>query len=94
MEIVVVRSGQTLLDLAIQTKGDAGTALALAVANGMNLTDDLTTDQQIEVPDVIEGDENIHTYYTVRGYYPASAVTTSSLEGIDFWGIEYNFVVQ
>ena len=35
----VTRSGQNLLDIAIQATGDAGTALALALANGLCLTD-------------------------------------------------------
>lgn len=95
----VTRSGQNLLDIAIQATGDAGTALALALANSLCLTDDLAVDQKIEVPEDIAGDENIKAYYTGRGYKPATGVTTvdeatAPFEGIEYWGIEYDFIVS
>lgn len=95
----ITRSGQNLLDIAIQTTGDASTALALALTNGLCLTDDLAVDFVINVPDDIGTDENIKSYYSARGYKPATGVTKTDetmapFEGIEYWGIEYDFIVS
>lgn len=95
----ITRNGQNLLDIAIQATGEATTALAIALANGICLTDDLEVDQEIDVPGEIIGDENIKLYYRERGYKPATAVTpsdesTAPFEGIEYWGIEYDFIVS
>lgn len=96
---VMTRNGQNLLDIAIQATGDAAEALSIAISNGICLTDDLIVEQEIDIPDDIEGDENVKAYYRDRGYKPATGVTpsdesTAPFEGIEYWGIEYDFVVS
>lgn len=95
----VTMNGQNLLDIAIQATGDAGEALALALANGLCLTDDLKVGQTVDVPDDIAGDANIRAYYQAKDLHPATGVTQenekeASYEGIEYWGIEYDFEIS
>ena len=95
----VTMNGQNLLDIAIQATGDAAEALALAIANGICLTDDLNVGQEITVPADITGDANTKAFYRERNIHPATGVTTadetiSPFEGIEYWGIEIDFVVS
>lgn len=92
-------NGQNLLDIAIQTTGDAAEALTIAIANGLCLTDDLEAGQLVAIPDNIGGDANVRAYYRERGLHPATSVTAedesiSPFEGIEYWGIEYDFIVS
>lgn len=95
----VTMNGQNLLDIAIQATGDAGEALALALANGLCLTDDLTVGQTIDVPDGMEGDANTRAYYRAKDLHPATGVTVenesvASFEGIEYWAVEYDFEIS
>lgn len=95
----VTKNGQNLLDIALQATGDASSALALAIANGLCLTDDLEVEQTIEVPADIDGDANVRAFYRERNIHPATGVTktdesTSPFEGIEYWGIEIDFIVS
>ena len=92
-----VSDGQSLLDIAIQYCGDASEAIAIAILNGVSITDDLVTAQSIDVPPTINSD--ISGYYENKGLCPATGITTpaeSALieEGVEFWAIEYDFVVS
>lgn len=95
----VIKNGQNLLDIAIQATGDAAEALTIALANGLCLTDDLEVGQEVDVPDEITGNANVKTYYRDRRLNPATAATDDdtailAFEGIEFWGIEYDFIVS
>lgn len=95
----VTMNGQNLLDIALQATGDASSALALAIANGLCLTDDLEVEQTIEVPTDIDGDANVRVFYRERNIHPATGVTkidesTSPFEGIEYWCIEIDFIVS
>jgi hypothetical protein len=43
---------QTLLDIAILSKGEASAAIDIAIDNNISLTDDLTIGQEIEVGEI------------------------------------------
>lgn len=95
----IVRQGQNLLDLALQATGDADTALDIALANGLCLSDDLTVGQTVEVSDTLTGNENIRQLYVARAIRPATGITTANtadapFEGIEFWAIEYDFIIN
>jgi hypothetical protein len=88
-----VSDGQTLFDIAIRYCGDASEAIAIAILNGISITDDLVTAQPIDVLPTIDSD--ISGYYDNKGLCPATGITTpaeSALieEGIEFWSIEYD----
>ncbi len=95
----IVRQGQNLLDLALQATGDADTALDIALANGLCLSDDLTVGQTIEVSDTLTGNENIRQLYAAHAIHPATGITATNsadapFEGIEFWAVEYDFIVS
>lgn len=100
MKTVVLES-QSLFDIAIQSLGDISGMFDLAELGGVSITDELTTGQALEMPQQA-ADKQIRDYYTSRRIVPATAITIAStsgggdllLEGVEFWGIEYDFVVS
>ena len=94
---VKVKDRQSLLDMAVQTAGSMEAAFGLAAANGVSLTDTLTDGQ---VLDTVAA-ENADTVrrYSVHGIQPATALSEEEMaalaqEGINFMGIEIDFVVS
>lgn len=94
---VKVKDRQSLLDMAIQTSGSMEAAFGLAAANGVSLTDTLADGQ---VLDTVAA-ENADTVrrYSVQDIQPATALSEEEMaalaqEGINFMGIEIDFVVS
>ena len=94
---VKVKDRQSLLDMAVQTAGSMEAAFDLAAANGVSLTDTLADGQ---VLDTVAA-ENADTVrrYSVQGIQPATALSEAEMaalaqEGINFMGIEIDFVVS
>ena len=85
---------QSIFDLAVQALGSVEAAFALALENGLSLTEDLTAGQ----PVIIAGEKSkaIADYYTAKQLKPATGITLEEQkqEGIDFWGIEFDFIVS
>lgn len=71
--MVKVLSSQSAIDIAIQTSGDATAALALAIANGISLTDELTAGQELATVGVVSAD--VANYYNNKKLTPATAAT-------------------
>ena len=95
----IVRQGQNLLDIALQSTGNADTALDIALANGLCLSDDLTVGQPIDIADTLAVNENVRNTYRKQTIYPATGITTANtadapFEGIEFWAIEYDFIIN
>lgn len=95
----IVRQGQNLLDIALQSTGNADTALDIALANGLCLSDDLTVGQPIDIVDTLAVNENVRNIYRTQTIYPATGITTANtadapFEGIEFWAIEYDFIIN
>lgn len=95
----IVRQGQNLLDIALQTTGDAETALDIALSNGLCLSNDLTVGQRIDIDDTLVINENIRNTYRTQTIYPATGITAANsssapFEGIEFWAIEYDFIIS
>ena len=89
-----VLSQQSLFDIAIQTTGDASAAFELAVANGISITDELETGQ--ELTPVNMAVKEITGYYANRRLKPATGLTEMEIpiDGIDFMGIEIDFIIR
>ena len=87
-----------MFDLAIITGGSTEAAFAMALLNGISLTDELAVGANLEPPIVVNN--NIVSNYAVNGFIPASAITaeqynnTIENEGIGYWGIERDFVIS
>lgn len=95
---VKISSRQSLLDVAIQQSGSILVAFELAVKNSLSITDDLIPCESISLVGVNNAD--IKAYYEAKNIVPATALTTddqliiAELEGISYWAINVDFVVQ
>jgi len=89
---------QSLLDVAVQTSGTLSAVFELALINGLSVTDDLMPGQSLELVD--ESNADVVNYYTARNLTPATALTAddklvaAELEGISYWAINVDFIVQ
>lgn len=98
MERITILDGQSLLDLAIQQAGSIDAVFALALANGLSVTNDLPAGGLVDTVDV--SSKPIASYYANNALTPATALTTedklvaAELEGISYWAINVDFVVQ
>lgn len=93
MEISTV-TGQSPLDLAIQGTGSIEGVFRLAEAAGISITDELSPGMTIPVPLPL-ADSQVAEYYASRRITPATAITTDIMPGgVEFWGIEYDFIVS
>ena len=89
---VIAQAGQTLADLAIQYLGGLSSWADLARLNGLGLTDNITPGQALILPGV--SDKRVAAIFKSGGYYPAAGAINISNEGVAYWGIEYDFIVQ
>jgi hypothetical protein len=87
-----IEANQTLLDIAIQELGDASRANEIAVMNGMSITDDLQPGAVLLIPEIARIFKFLANIFKDRGNTPASAIIVE--EGIEFWLLEKDFVVQ
>ena len=94
----IILHNQSLLDLAVQHTGSVENTFALAVVNGLSLTDDLPAGTEINLPDSVNKDSDVLNYYTAKRLQPATAVIILSeaerLEGIGYWVIQTDFKVS
>ncbi|MBV6442761.1 MAG: hypothetical protein EPGJADBJ_04485 [Saprospiraceae bacterium] len=90
----VVKAGQTLPDIAVQYCGNMSAFPAIAALNGLNLTDEIVAGATLKLPPVVD---KRAAYILSGGYFPAAGRTLTQiggLEGVDYWGIEFDFIVQ
>ena len=99
MTTAKVTSRQSLFDVAVQHCGTWEAALDLALLAGISLTDDLTVGDTLTLTEPADT-QTVQTF-AVNRYEPATACTNTDIltildqqEGIDFWGIEFDFVVS
>ena len=95
MKTAVAIENQTMLDIAIQYCGDADSALDVAIANGLSLTDSLQPGQILTLPE-IPANRAVANYYGVNGIKPATGETpeTAPPGGISYMGIQIDFIVS
>ena len=89
---VTVKHGQTLLDVAIQYLGNAASVAQLAALNSLDMTSEITPGQILELPDV--ADKRVVKFLKDGEHVPATNYIDGDLEGIEFWGIESDFIVS
>lgn len=96
----IILHNQSLLDIAIQHTGTAENAFDLALANNRSITDDLEAGESIGLTAYgIQQNKDILSYYQAKKLQPATAIsgdysTDNSLQGIDYWAIQMDFVVS
>ncbi len=94
METITALTRQSLIDIAVQSLGDADMAQELAELNAMALTDDVEPGTILKLP--VIADESVVRFFDTNGLRPASALEAEDMPegGIDFMGIEINFIVS
>lgn len=90
---IIVQPGQTLPDIAIQHCGSLSAYYDILSLNGLSFTSDISAGQVLIVPG-IAADKRVRQYFVNGGYIPASIGIKDIDEGVSFWGIEYDFIVQ
>lgn len=96
--MIYPKTRQSMFDIAQEHAGSTEAAWDIAVANGLSITDDLTL-EPLQATAVLNN--RIVTYYQALRHSPATAITKQEIntllgvgEGIEFWAIEYDFVVS
>jgi len=92
-----VLAGQSIFDMAIQHSGDVEAAFDLAFANDISITDERFVGEELLNIDV--ANRANFNYYSRRNLKPATGLTDFQFsgvlgEGIDFMGIEIDFIVS
>ena len=85
--MITVAPKQSLLDIALQHAGGAEAVFDLGIG------------QQLVATPILS--KEVTNYYAVHNICPATAITNDTIneilgdgEGIEFWAIEYDFVVS
>jgi hypothetical protein len=95
MEIQVLNE-QSLFDLAVQAAGSVEAVFDIADLNGWGITEELPAGARVEISTVLN--RQVAEYYRVNGISPATGITADDApavqEGVEFWGIEYDFMVS
>jgi hypothetical protein len=90
--------GQTLLDIAAQELGDASRAFEIAVLNNKSITDALTAGEQYICPVPALKVRDVLPVFLNEGNIPASDDISGDIiskdEGVEYWGIENDFIIQ
>ena len=91
---------QSMLDMALQCGGHVETALALAVANELSVTDRLEDGQELTVAEPVDvGNARVVRLYRAHGVDPATEVSAEDMQccpcgGIGYMGVEIDFEVS
>lgn len=98
MKVVKILLGQTICDLAVQELGDAERSMEIADLNGLSLTDDLAALNTLLVPDYDSAKVNIVSLFSDLANAPACADVSGGVnsipEGIDYWILENDFIIN
>lgn len=70
-----VLAGQSIFDLSIQLCGSIEAAYDLAIANGLNITDEPVIDVDVVLVGVNK--QEVVSYYDAKGLKPASAISSA-----------------
>lgn len=89
-----VLTGQSLFDIAIQECGTVEEAFAIALANDVSISAELTAGTKLNPGQSV--DVRVTDYYRVRNLKPATFTADGVLDfsGIGYMSIEENFVVS
>ncbi|MCU7615672.1 hypothetical protein NZ698_00560 [Chryseobacterium sp. PBS4-4] len=75
---ITVLPNQSLLDIAIQHTGSVYNAFAIAVANGLPVTETLTTGQSLAIP-ILDTNMDVYSKYKKNKIEPATSLTNLEL---------------
>lgn len=88
----IVQAGQTLPDIAIQYCGSLTVWPTLASLNGLAMTAQLTSGQVLNLP--AASDKRTVAVFKSGSHAPATGSILQYGDGIGWWVIENDFIVQ
>lgn len=96
---VTVKHNQSVIDLAVQYTGTAENAFKIAHANNISVDAYLAPGSVLEIPKTVNISTEIRDYFKNKNQNPATHDEVINeneiiLEGISYWIINENFVVQ
>lgn len=96
---VIVQHNQSLLDIAVQYTGASENAFKIAFANNISVDAYISPGSIIEIPANVNLNTEIRDYFKNKNQNPATHDEVLNgneiiLEGISYWIINENFVVQ
>lgn len=92
MNNATVKPGQTLPDIAVQYCGGVSSWAELASLNGLPMTAGLTAGQVLALPE--PSDKRTAAFFKGGGYFPAAGQIVPYGDGIGWWVLENDFIVQ
>ncbi|HAO07179.1 MAG TPA: hypothetical protein DCQ50_09340 [Chryseobacterium sp.] len=96
----IVLTHQTILDIAIQYTGTVENCFAIAVANGLSVSDVLSAGLPLEIPEDVFKNTDVLNYYNAKNIQPATGWATEqdseipTLKGIGYMQIANGFKVS
>lgn len=90
---VTVLNLQTISDIAIQYYGDISAAIYIAKVNNMSLTEDLSPDIMLEMPEIVFN-KPMQTYCRTKNIKPATAIDNESELNIKIFSQQFNQVFK
>lgn len=96
---ITVLNRQSLLDIAIERDGSIERILEIAEANGISVTDDLSSGQEVETGNAAAIKKQVAARLGAYAVKPATAISLADADlcpygGIGYMGIEYDFIVK
>ena len=70
-------NNQSLIDIAIQSSGALEGVVALALENGMSITDELAYGDQLEIPDYLDPAREIIDHFLGHNIVPVTALSAA-----------------
>jgi hypothetical protein len=97
MKSVKILAGQTMLDIALQELGDLERVFEMAVDNNISISDNLQAGSVLQV-----GDYERDKRYLIKIFEKPTKIASddfagevnSRLEGVDYWTLGMDFIVQ
>ncbi len=88
-----VHDRQSLLDVAVQQCGSMDAAFELALLNNKSVVDDLVIGEELILP--AQTQQLVAAHFADNRLTPATALGMEELgfDGINYMGIEYDFIV-
>lgn len=96
----IVLNNQSILDIALQHTGSVENCFAIAIANGISVSDLLAAGTSLLIPEGLQNDNDVLNYYSAKKIQPATAITEGqdteipTLKGIGYMSVGGNFKVS
>ena len=95
MSKALIQKHQVMMDTAIQYTGAAEALFDIALLNGYSISDEVNPGTLLFVPEVL--DSKVLKFFTQGKYKPVTVIPVDDAltgEGIEFWAVEYDFIVR